>query len=252
MIKAIIVDDEQHCIDRLKNLVATYCSNEVSIIATFDNIDDAYSALQQLKPDLVFLDVQINRETGFDLLRKLPAISFDVIFTTAYEQYAVKAFKFSATDYLLKPIDVDDLKDSLKRIKESETKGHKNEDLNLLIENIKNIQHHTKKITVPTLNGLEFLNVQDILHCKSDVNYTTLYMKDKSKLMVAKTLKEFEGILSSYNFFRVHNSHLVNLNYIKSYNKGKGGYLILDDNTEIEVSTRKKEDFLQKLAEINN
>ncbi|MES2651916.1 MAG: LytTR family DNA-binding domain-containing protein [Bacteroidota bacterium] len=252
MIKAIIVDDEQHCIDRLKNLVATYCNNEVNIIEAFDNIDDAYVGLQQLKPDLVFLDVQINRETGFDLLRKLPTFSFHVIFTTAYEQYAVKAFKFSATDYLLKPIDVDDLKDSLKKIKESENKGIKNEDLNLLIENIKNIQHHTKKITVPTLNGLEFLNVQDILHCKSDVNYTTLYMKDKSKLMVAKTLKEFENILSSYNFFRVHNSHLVNLNYIKSYNKGKGGYLILDDNTEIEVSTRKKDDFLQKLAEINN
>lgn len=252
MIKAIIIDDEQHCIDRLKNLVATYCSNDVSIVDTFNNIDDAYLALQQLKPDLVFLDVQINRETGFDLLRKLSAISFDVIFTTAYEQYAVKAFKFSATDYLLKPIDVDDLKDSIKRIKEHEIKGHKNEGLNLLISNIKNIQHQTKKITVPTINGLEFLNIQDILHCKSDVNYTTIFMKDKSKLMVAKTLKEFEGILSNYNFFRVHNSHLVNLNHIKSYHKGKGGYLILEDSTEIEVSTRKKDDFLQKLAEINN
>lgn len=252
MIKAVIVDDEQHCIDRLKNLVATYYSNQVSIIETFNNIDDAYLALQELKLDLLFLDVQINRETGFDLLRKLPVIAFDVIFTTAFEQYAIKAFKFSAADYLLKPIDVDDLKDSLKRIKESETKRPKNEDLNLLIANIKNMQHQTKKITVPTINGLEFLNIQDILHCKSDVNYTTLFMKDKSKLMVAKTLKEFEGILCSYNFFRVHNSHLINLNYIKSYHKGKGGYLILEDNTEIEVSTRKKDDFLQRLAEINS
>ena len=248
MIQAIIIDDEQHCIDRLKNLIHTYCNQNVNIIETYNNIEDAYIGLQTIKPDLVFLDIQINRETGFDLLRKLPGFSFEVIFTTAYEQYAVKAFKFSATDYLLKPIDVDDLKDSLKRIKESKPKGN----LDLLIENIKNIQHHTKKITVPTLNGLEFLNIQDILHCKSDVNYTTIFMKDKSKLMVAKTLKEFEGILSNFNFFRIHNSHLVNLNYIKSYNKGKGGYVTLEDQTEIEVSTRRKDDFLQKLAELNN
>jgi two-component system LytT family response regulator len=252
MIKAIIIDDEQHCIDRLKNLMVNYLSNEVSIIGSYNNIDDAYKGIIALQPDLVFLDVQINHETGFDLLRKLPIISFDVIFTTAFEQYAIKAFKFSAADYLLKPIDVDDLKDSVKRIKEGESKASKNENLNLLIANIKNIQHHTKKITVPTLNGLEFLTIQDILHCKSDVNYTTIFMKDKTKLMVAKTLKEFEGILSNYNFFRVHNSHLVNLNYIKSYHKGKGGYLILEDNTEIEVSTRRKDDFLQRLAEINN
>lgn len=252
MIKAIIIDDEQHCIDRLKNLITTNFNDEVSIIGTFDSIDVAYLALQELKPNLVFLDIQINRETGFDLLRKLPAITFNVIFTTAYEQYAVKAFKFSATDYLLKPVDIDDLSNSLKKIKESETRGYKNEELNVLIENIMNMQHHTKKITVPTINGLEFLNIQDILHCKSDVNYTTIFKRDKSKLMVAKTLKEFEGILNSYNFFRVHNSHLVNLNYIKSYHKGKGGYLILEDNTEIEVSTRRKDDFLQKLSEINN
>lgn len=252
MIKAIIIDDEQHCIDRLKNLMVNYLSNEVDIIDSYTNIDDAYKGIIALQPDLVFLDVQINRETGFDLLRKLPIISFDVIFTTAFEQYAIKAFKFSAADYLLKPIDVDDLKDSIKRIREGENKAPKNENLNLLIANIKNIQHHTKKITVPTLNGLEFLTIQDILHCKSDVNYTTIFMKDKTKLMVAKTLKEFEGILSSYNFFRVHNSHLVNLNYIKSYHKGKGGYLILEDNTEIEVSTRRKDDFLQRLSEINN
>lgn len=252
MIKAIIIDDEQHCIDRLKNLIANYLSNEVSIIESYTNIDDAYKGIVALQPDLVFLDVQINRETGFDLLRKIPTISFDVIFTTAFEQYAIKAFKFSAADYLLKPIDVDDLKDSIKRIKEDERKAPKDESLNLLIANIKNIQHHTKKITVPTLNGLEFLTIQDILHCKSDVNYTTIFMKDKTKLMVAKTLKEFEGILSSYNFFRVHNSHLVNLNHIKSYHKGKGGYLILEDHTEIEVSTRRKDDFLQKLSELNN
>ena len=252
MIKAIIIDDEQHCIDRLNNLIVNYLSNEVSIIESYTNIDDAYKGIIALQPDLVFLDIQINLETGFDLLRKLPSISFDIIFTTAFEQYAIKAFKFSAADYLLKPIDVDDLKDSIKRIMASESNTPKNESLNLLIANIKNMQHHTKKITVPTLNGLEFLTIQDILHCKSDVNYTTIFMKDKTKLMVAKTLKEFEGILSSYNFFRVHNSHLVNLNYIKSYHKGKGGYLILEDHTEIEVSSRRKDDFLQRLSEINN
>lgn len=251
MIKAIIVDDEQHCIDRLKNLFTVYFENQIALIATYNNIDDAFVGLQTSKPDILFLDIQINNQTGFDLLRKLPKINFDIIFTTAYEQYAVKAFKFSATDYLLKPVDIDDLKETLKRINEQKSNNSSSDNLNILIENIKNIKNQNKKLTVPTLNGLVFLNIQDILHCKSDVNYTTIFMKDKSSLMVAKTLKEFEGILSSFNFFRVHNSHLINLNYIKSYNKGKGGYLILEDNTEIEVSTRKKDDFLQKLTDIN-
>lgn len=250
MINAVLIDDEQHCIDRLKNLIATYLNTSVHIIGTFDNVDDAYTGIKTLSPDLIFLDIQIHRKTGFDLLNRFSGFTFDVIFTTAYEQYAIKAFKFSAVDYLLKPIDVDDLIASVKKISER-GKRHKNADYNLLDKNINNIRYHTKKITVPTLNGLEFLNVEDILHCKSDVNYTTIFMKNRSKLMVAKTLKEFERLLQDFNFFRVHNSHLVNLNYIKSYNKGKGGYLTLDDNTEIEVSTRRKEDFLQRMAAIN-
>jgi two-component system LytT family response regulator len=249
MIKAVIVDDELHCIDRLKNLLTGYFEGEILVISTYTSIEEAYVGLQAIQPDLVFLDIQIHDQTGFDLLGKLQEIKFDVVFTTAYEQYAIKAFKFSASDYLLKPIDVDDLKETIKRINKRRHQGSIDHNLDLLIENVKNLKNQNRKIAVPTINGLVFLNIQDILHCKSDVNYTTIFMKDSTSLMVAKTLKEFEGLLSNHDFFRVHNSHLINLNYIKSYNKGKGGFLTLEDNSEIEVSSRRKEGFLQRLAE---
>jgi len=247
MINVIIIDDEDHCISRLQTILEDYCRAEVRILGTCNNIDLGYEAIMKLKPDLVFLDIQIHAYTGFDLLQRFEKLNFEVVFTTAFEQYAIQAFKFSASDYLLKPIDPDDLVATVQRLKQKMAQNQQGGSFQLLFENFKNMQQQNKKITVPTINGLLFLPVQDIIRCKSDVNYTTIYLKDKSTVFVAKTLKEFESMLIPHDFFRVHNSHLVNLAYVKSYNKGKGGYLQLEDLTEIEVSTRRKDDFLKKL-----
>jgi two-component system LytT family response regulator len=173
-----------------------------------------------------------------------------VIFTTAHQQYAVQAFKFSALDYLLKPIDPDDLIQAVLKLKEKNSKEEMSAKLDSLFHNLKSMQGAAKKISVPTVNGFSLIDVNDIIRCQSDINYTTIFLKDKQRITVAKTLKEFEELLSNYNFYRVHNSHLVNLHYIKNYNKGKGGFVSMTDNSTIEVSTRRKDDFLKRLSSL--
>lgn len=248
MISAVIIDDEPHCIERLSYLVHHYCADELLIVGTADSVDKGLELIRELEPQLVFLDVQIHQQTGFDLLKKYITVPFQVVFTTAFEQYAIQAFKFSAIDYLLKPIDPDELQLTVKKLSQKIDREHHLDSLALLFQNIQQMKQHDPKITVPTMSGLELIKVQDIIRCQSDVNYVTIFMKDSKSLMVAKTLKEFEALLSPYNFFRIHNSHLVNLAYIKRYHKGKGGYVELEDKTALEVSSRRKDDFLLKLS----
>ena len=248
MIKAIIVDDEQHCIDRLSNLLLQYHSSNVQLLASVNSVKEGIKAIKDLKPDLIFLDVQIHDRTGFDLLRECGAVNFKVIFTTAYDKFAIQAIKFSAIGYLLKPIDEDDLQEALNKLQEISI-----EQTGLMagiIENNLKQPAKKKRITVPTGNELLFINIDEIIRCHSDVNYTTIFKNDKQKIVVAKTLKEFEELLAEQGFFRVHNSDLINLSYIKSYNKGKGGSVLLTDGTELEVSTRRKDDFLKKMTEL--
>lgn len=250
MIRTIIVDDEQHCIDRLSGLLEEYCSEAVHLMGTFKTVEEGIIAIKKLQPDLVFLDVQIHDKSGFDLLKQLNEINFSVIFTTAYERYALQAIKFSAVDYLLKPIDPDDLTQAVNKLKQKIEKNEISKKMEVLFHNLKNTQGSAKRISIATVNGFVFIQVSDILRCQSEINYTTIFLKDKQKLTVAKTLKEFEELLGSYNFFRVHNSHLLNLAFVKSYNKGKGGSVVMADNVEIEVSTRRKDEFLKKLSEM--
>lgn len=247
MINAIIIDDEQHCIDRLSSLLIEKHRDAIKLTGVFSNIEEGLTAINKLQPQLVFLDIQIHDKTGFDLLRKLSKIDFDIIFTTAYEKYAIQAIKFSAIDYLLKPVTAEDLNIAISKSAEKMVKNDTSSKLDTLFHNLKNIQGMSKKICVPVVTGLVFLEIADIIRCESEVNYTTIFLKDKQKLVVAKTLKEFEEMLSEYNFFRVHNSHLINLAYIKSYNKGKGGFVTLADNSSIEVSTRRKDDFIKAI-----
>ncbi len=246
MIRAIIIDDELHCIDRLENLVTNYCSN-IELCGSFQSVKEGLAAIKKVKPDLVFLDVEINDETGFDFLKQLPEINFEVIFTTAYDKYAVQAFKFSAIDYLLKPVDVDELQTAIKKLNEKFSQKDIAQKFDALFHNLKKDNSKSKRICVPVLTGFVFIEVDDIIRCESNINYTTLFLKDKQKLIVAKTLKEFEELLRDYNFYRVHNSHVINLAYIKSYNKGKGGFVTMKDGAEVEVSTRRKDDFLKSM-----
>ncbi|MEO5892389.1 MAG: LytTR family DNA-binding domain-containing protein [Ferruginibacter sp.] len=248
MVKAIIIDDEQHCIDRLTNLLMNHHADTIQLLAPALSVKEGIKAIRENQPGLIFLDVQIHDRTGFDLLRECGKINFKIIFTTAYDRFAIQAIKFSAIGYLLKPIDEDDLDESLKKLKETSI-----ENTSLMagvIENNLNQPVKKKKLTIPTGNELLFLNIEEIVRCHSDINYTTIYKTDKQKIVVAKTLKEFEELLADHNFFRVHNSDLINLACIKSYNKGKGGSVILYDGTELEVSTRRKDDFLKKMTEL--
>jgi len=249
MIKAIIIDDEGHCINRLENLLATFCSDMVVLCGSFKTVEEGSDAIRTIKPQLVFLDVEINDKTGFDLLQQLPEINFEVIFTTAYDKYAVQAFKFSALDYLLKPVDAEDLQHAIKKLNQKFSQQEISQKFDALFHNLKSMQGASKKICVPVVSGLVFIQVSDIIRCESEINYTKLFLKDKQKLLVAKTLKEFEEMLTEYNFYRVHNSHLINLAYIKTYNKGKGGFVVMEDGSEIEVSTRRKDEFLKKLMQ---
>lgn len=248
MIRAIIIDDEQHCINRLSGLLQEHFSGEIHVMDAYTNARDGLLGIEKYKPDLVFLDVQLdNGKTGFDILRETGPADFDIIFTTAFEKYAIQAFRFSALDYLLKPIDADDLKAAIRKITDRNPSIRTTQKLEILLSNL---YHKEKKICVPVVNGMLVLAVSDIIRCESAINYTTIFMSDRQKITVARTLKEFEDMLTEYNFCRIHNSHLVNLAFIRTYNKGKGGSVTLSDGTQLEVSTRKKDDFLRKMAEI--
>ena len=248
MIKALIIDDEEDCIEGLQNLLVSGHKNFVVVIGSAKSVRDGIEAITLLRPDLVFLDVQIGEKTGFDLLRALPEIDFEIIFTTAFEKFALQAIKFSALDYLLKPIDVDELDAALMKLLNAESRKITADKIDLLLQNTQKSDGLFKRIIVPTISGFEFIEIGNIIRCESDNNYTTIYFKDEQKMLVSKTLKDFEELLSGYSFFRIHNSHLINLSYIKSYNKGKGGSVILTDGSEIEVSSRRKDDFMAKLS----
>lgn len=249
MIKTIIVDDEAHCISRLEKLLTSRCREEVAVVGTAQSVQEGEALIERLDPDLVLLDIQIGDRNGFELLSHFPEARFDVVFCTAYEQYALKAFKFSALDYLLKPIDVDDLVELVGRVKAK--RDARREERQLLFEmarrNIDGYRGREKRIAIPTVTGLTMLMADEIVRCQSDINYTTIHLADRTSFVVAKTLKDFEEILEPYGFIRIHNSHLVNLTRIKKYHKGKGGYVVLQDGTEIEVSVRKKESLLSLL-----
>lgn len=250
MIRTVLVDDEQHCRETLSTMLGTHFSDQVELLAQCSSVEEGVATIKKLKPQLIFLDVEIGNSTGFNLLQQLDDFDFEVIFTTAHNHYAMQAIKFSALDFLLKPFGVDDMREALSRLQQKINSNDANEQFKTLFENLKKINNPNKKLALPTLNGINFVPLQDIIRCESDINYTTFYLINKNKIVVAKTLKEFEEMLEGYNFFRVHNSHLINLSHIKNYVKGEGGIVTMIDDSSVDVSRRRKEEFLRKLAEM--
>ncbi|WP_109697663.1 LytR/AlgR family response regulator transcription factor [Chitinophaga deserti] len=246
-IRTIIVDDEQHCIDALQTMLSKKCP-EVTVLAGVKSVQDARRIIDEMHPDLVFLDVEMPHQNGFELLKQFDRIPFDVIFTTAYEQYALKAIKFNALDYLLKPFSVQELQDALRKFQERRQNRPEPgmAPLEMFLQNMKTLQQTNKKIALPTINGLVFMPVQQIVRCESTGNYTKLFFTDRKQLLVSKPLKEFEELLTDVDFFRVHNSHLINLQQMDSYIQGEGGFALMSDGTQVEVSRRRKADFLKK------
>lgn len=248
---AIIIDDEQHCIDQLQYLLQQHLRQSIQVVAVAKTVDEGVAVVKALQPQLVFLDVQVHDRTGFDLLKQLAPVPFAVIFTTAFDKYAVQAFKFSAVDYLLKPVDKDDLRAAVDKAAEATRLKQTAGKIDVLFHNMQQQGYQQRRICIPISTGLIFLQVNDIIRCESNINYTTLYTNDKRKIVAAKTLKEFEEMLADSNFYRVHNSHLVNLAYISHYNKGRvgGGTITLTDGSEVEVATRRKDEFIKRMQE---
>jgi len=248
MLKAIIVDDEQHCIDRIDTLLQPY-ANLMVLLGSYNTVADAIRCIHEEQPDVVFLDVHLHNETGFDLLHQLEKISFEIVFTTAYDTYAVEAFRFSALDYLIKPIDPADFAGTMERITLKSGQRDMAKKIEVLFHNFEHKLNKAKKIAIPTLEGLTLLHVHEIIRCQSDGNYTNVYLNTAKKITATKTLKYFEDLLDGDNFFRIHKSHYININYVDKYLKGKGGYVQMTDGAPIEVAVRRKEEFLRKLRD---
>jgi len=245
--KAIIIDDEEGARESLNNILNSYFDG-IEVIAKADSAETGYAAITANKPDLVFLDIEMPFGNAFDLLAKFDKIDFDIIFVTAYDHYAMKAIKFSAIDYLLKPIDLDELKETLTRYRENKTKGD-NVDPRLaaLLENLSH-DKKPKKIAIPDSDGLLFIHLDDIIRCESDGNYTLIKMQGGKKILSSRTLGDYETLFAEENFFRIHRSHLINLTHIEKYVKGEGGYVIMVDGSQVEVSRRKKAEFIEALG----
>ena len=249
MIKAIIIDDEKNAREAISEIIKIYSSN-VSIVAEAENVKYGIEAIHAHRPQLVFLDIDMPDGTGFDLLKKIGDISFKIIFVTAYEEYAVKAFRYSALDYLLKPVDPDELIKSIASAEESINKENIGKQLETYFSAASNANRKPQKIVLKTTDDIFVIDISDIIRCESDGNYTTVHLNDTKKIMVARTLKEYEDLLSIHGFIRPHQSHLININYFDRFHKSDGGYVILKDKSEIPVSSRKKEQLLKMLEQL--
>ncbi len=248
MIKAVIVEDELKNISVLKKLLAELCPT-VDITGVAENAEIAYTKIQELRPDLIFLDIEMPYGNGFDLLERFNPISFEVIFITAYSQYALKAFKYNSIDYLLKPIDENELVQAVARAEKRIESSSINANLQEFIRGIK--LYTPVKIGLPTQEGFVFINPESIIRCEADGAYSNIHYGDGKKLMVSKNLRELESLLSDAIFCRVHHSYIVNLNRVKKYLRGKGGEIEMEDGSLIPVSVRKKSDFLNHYNLIN-
>ena len=245
MMTIAVIDDEPHCADRILSLLEPYAGKVK--MTCFGTADEAVNGIDTLRPDIVFLDVRLHGKTGFDVLRAITYRDFSLIFTTAYERYAIEAFKFSAIDYLLKPIDAGDFENAIQKAFKKAEQDLLNERIGELLSYL-STESLPKRISLPSQTGYSIVNISDITRCEADINYTHIFTSDGKKETVSRPLKHYEGLLTGHGFFRIHNSHLINLSYVKAY--AKSGYVTLLDGTRLEVSVRKKEAFVKNLRRI--
>ncbi len=244
MIKAILIDDEMHCLKTLSMLLKEYCP-EVYIIDKCNDAETGLQAIEKYKPDLVFLDIEMPHVNGFEMLEQFSQINFAVIFTTGYDQYAIKAIHCSALDYLLKPVEPAELINAVKKVEEQRHLPLA-EQFQMLLKKIHGVSSGFNKIAVPTAEGFELIPADQVLYLEANDNYTHLFLKNKNKIIACRTLKEMEMQIQDFNFFvRVHNSYMVNLNEVIKYVRGEGGYLVMSDNSSVNVSRGRKDSLLK-------
>jgi two-component system LytT family response regulator len=255
MIKAVLIDDDKNLREGMKSLLKRFAPN-ISIIGEADNVSSGVEVLEKLQPQVVFLDIQLNDGTGFDILEKLAernnAITCNVVFITAHEQYAIKAFRFSALDFLLKPVDPEELQIVIQKIEAVLEKKTDYSHIDLLLENIRKNVDNFKRIALSTSDGIHLFDISDIIRCESEDNYTRFFIRNNKPILISKTLKEYEEMLKEHNFERIHQSHLINLSYLKSYIKKDGGYVVMTDDSHLPISQRKKERLQHILKSITN
>ncbi|MBX2984559.1 MAG: response regulator transcription factor [Bacteroidia bacterium] len=247
MLKTIIIDDEQNVREVLSKLLADYCP-DVKVEAFATNIEEGTKLIKELQPDLVFLDVEFPEKSGFELIDELKHEEFDVIFISGHEEYALKAFKTEAVDYLLKPFNVEELEVAVNKVLEKRRKESSVRYADVFLQKWNGSQD--RQVALTSSDGLLFVKVKDIIYCKGDGAYTYFYMKDSDRITVSKNLKEFEELLRDMGFYRVHKSYLINLNQMKKYVRGDGGHVIMSNGDSVDVSKRKKEGFLSNLSKV--
>lgn len=246
MIKTVLIDDEVDSIRILQRLLEAYCP-EVVVAGKADGVETGVHTIQTAKPDLVFLDIEMTQGNAFDLLNQLQPVNFQIIFVTAFDNYAIRAFKYSAVDYLLKPVDIDDLCAAVERVSQKIQGKSFIDQMQVLLYNVETFHLSQQKMAVPTLTGLIFVAIRDIMRFEAKGSYTTIYLNNGEQIMATRNIKEYEDLLPAVIFCRVHNSHIINLHKIQKYHKGRGGYVIMEDGSSIEVASRRREEFLRRL-----
>lgn len=243
--KAIVIDDEYAARESLTELLNDFCKG-VEIIGEADSVETGVKAIEKNKSDLVFLDINLSDGTGFEILERIKTRKFEVIFVTAYEEFAIKAFKFSALDYILKPVDPDELFNAVSKAEKNLESGNLSLRLNTFFDHYNNENHKFEKIVLKTAERVHLVELKNIIRCQSDRNYTHFFIDNKGKITVSKTLKDFDDLLADYNFFRIHQTHLINLDYFDCFEKG-GARVIMKDESVLPVSSRKKDDLIKYL-----
>lgn len=243
--KAVIVEDELHSRETLKNLIEEFCP-DVQVSGMAGSVKEAVEVIRQVKPNIVFLDIELQVGTGFDVLAQLSDLTFDVVFTTAYEHYAIRAIKFSSLDYLLKPIDLEELQQALQKAKTHQNESTLKQQYEILLANMAG--KGMKRICLSTADRFEFVHVEEIVLCEANGSYTNVYLKGNKKIMVSRNLKEYETLLAEENFMRVHNSFLINLSEVKQFVKSEGGYILMNDNQQVSISPKKRDEFFERMA----
>jgi two-component system LytT family response regulator len=248
-IKTLIVDDEADAVNFIRSIIQEYCP-KLEVIGTANTAKDGIGMIIEHKPELVFLDVEMPHGSGFDLLAHFPEKMFDVIFITAFNQYALKAIKFSAVDYILKPINISEFIEAVEKVSAKRPGGFDQQiSYNELLENLRSAM--PMKLAIPTSEGMEYLNTREIIRIEADRSYCWFFLTEKRKHLVSKNLKEYQDLLSDRNFFRPHNSHLVNLEFVKKYVRQEGGYIEMTDGSQIPISRIKRDLFLQQMARLS-
>lgn len=244
-IRSVIIDDEPGNIVTLSELLREYCP-DVQVLTSAQDIKKGYQLIREMEPDVVFLDIEMPYGNAFDLLDQLLPVEFEVIFITAFNDYAIKAFKYAVLDYLLKPVNIQELQEAVKKVSRRRDEKSVNERVHSLLNNLRSENQQHQKIGLPTAEGFYFEDVNSLMYLEAAGSYTNIFMQPNRKMLISKNLKEFEEILPAEIFCRVHHSHIININFVKKYVKGRGGYVEMENGATIEIAVRKKEEFFTR------